>query len=144
MDYLPELELILWCIAGYIWELDLKNTWIGLILCYIEPALRKIPKFHLIYWRANFEERHSFGIVLGASPKLCRNCAFPQNFHTRTLGEISVFYAVWGLKSTWITLLDSDWFYHTLAMDWLNYWKRDAVRKVWKFSWIINNKIAKV
>ena len=27
-------------------------------------------------------------------PKLCRNCAFPQNFHTRKLGEITVFYAV--------------------------------------------------
>ena len=26
--------------------------------------------------------------------KLCRNCAFPQNFHTRKLGEITVFYAV--------------------------------------------------
>ena len=25
--------------------------------------------------------------------KLCRNCAFPQNFHTRKLGEITVFYA---------------------------------------------------
>ena len=27
-------------------------------------------------------------------PKLCGNCAFPQNFHTRKLGKISVFYAV--------------------------------------------------
>ena len=26
--------------------------------------------------------------------KLCGNCAFPQNFHNRELGEISVFYAV--------------------------------------------------
>ena len=26
--------------------------------------------------------------------KICGNCAFPQNFHTRKLGEISVFYAV--------------------------------------------------
>ena len=26
--------------------------------------------------------------------KLCRSCAFFQNFHTRKLGEISVFYAV--------------------------------------------------
>ena len=28
------------------------------------------------------------------SPKLCGNCAFPQNFHTRKLGEISVSKAV--------------------------------------------------
>ena len=27
-------------------------------------------------------------------PKLCGNCAFLQNFHTRKLGEITVFYAV--------------------------------------------------
>ena len=27
-------------------------------------------------------------------PKLCGNCAFPQNFHTRKLGEITVFYDV--------------------------------------------------
>ena len=27
-------------------------------------------------------------------PKLCENCAFPQNFHTRKLGEITVFYAL--------------------------------------------------
>ena len=27
-------------------------------------------------------------------PKLCGNCAFPQNFHTRKLGENTVFYAV--------------------------------------------------
>ena len=25
------------------------------------------------------------------SPKLCENCSFPQNFHTRKLGEITVF-----------------------------------------------------
>ena len=27
-------------------------------------------------------------------PKLCGNCAFAQNFHTRKLGEITVFFAV--------------------------------------------------
>ena len=27
-------------------------------------------------------------------PKLCGNCAFPQNFHTRKLGEITVFFSV--------------------------------------------------
>ena len=28
-------------------------------------------------------------------PKLCGNCAFPQNFHTRKLGEITVFFSVY-------------------------------------------------
>ena len=27
-------------------------------------------------------------------PQLCRNCAFPQNFHTMKLDEILLFYAV--------------------------------------------------
>ena len=27
-------------------------------------------------------------------PKLCENCVFPQNFHTRKLAEITVFFAV--------------------------------------------------
>ena len=31
-------------------------------------------------------------------PKLCGNCAFPQSFHTRKLGEITAFYAV---RRTW-------------------------------------------
>ena len=37
-------------------------------------SMHKIPEFHLIY----------------------RNCAFPQNFYSRILGEISVFYLVFG------------------------------------------------
>ena len=32
-------------------------------------------------------------------PKLYENCAFPQDFHTRKLGETMVFYAV---TSVWI------------------------------------------
>ena len=52
-----------------------------------ETTLRKIPKFHLISWYGNFVERHSF-------PKLFGSCAFPQNFHTEKLGEITVFYGV--------------------------------------------------
>ena len=27
-------------------------------------------------------------------PKLCGNCTFPQNFHTRKLGEITALYVV--------------------------------------------------
>ena len=33
-------------------------------------------------------------------PKLCGNCAFPQNFYTRKLGEITVFFAV-DIKRKW-------------------------------------------
>ena len=38
--------------------------------------------------------KSSFGIISGDRPKLCENCAFPKNFHTRKLGEITVFFAV--------------------------------------------------
>ena len=46
-------------------------------------------------------ELKTFGKVLFLVSKffpdlIGRNCAFPQNFHTRKLGEITVFYAVGG------------------------------------------------
>ena len=31
-------------------------------------------------------------------PKLCGNCAFSQNFYTRKLGKITVFYAVFVMQ----------------------------------------------
>ena len=60
---------------------------------YSKYTLYKMPKFHLIKWSGNFAkvsvefwENHW---------KLCWDCiVFPQNFHIRKLGEISVFYAV--------------------------------------------------
>ena len=39
-------------------------------------------------------ERHSFRIVPGESRKLCGKYVFPKNFHTKKLGEITVFFAV--------------------------------------------------
>ena len=33
-------------------------------------------------------------VYLAIRPKLCRNCAFPKNFHTRKSCEITVFYAI--------------------------------------------------
>ena len=56
-------------------------------------SLHEMPKFHLVSWCRKFEETHSFT----NRPKLCRNHAFPQNFHTRNIeifGEISAFYAL--------------------------------------------------
>ena len=39
-----------------------------------------------IQWEENYETKEF--------SQLCGNCAFPQNFHTKELGEITVFYAV--------------------------------------------------
>ena len=73
-----------------------------LFTCYLKLVAQKANKFvfseyfaHCVKYRS-FAERHSFHIVSGESdhPKLCGNCAFPQNFRTRKLGEITVFYAV--------------------------------------------------
>ena len=50
----------------------------------IKILLRTMPKFHLISCSGNF----------AIGPKLCGNCAFPQNFHTKKVGEITVFYVV--------------------------------------------------
>ena len=41
-------------------------------------------------------------------PKLCRNRAFPQNFHTRKFGEITVFYAVFKIEFgilSWVLII---------------------------------------
>ena len=48
-------------------------------------ALRKIPKFDLIFWCRNIVETNSFAIRL----TLCGNCVFPQNFYIQQIGVIS-------------------------------------------------------
>ena len=55
------------------------EVWDLLLSQFYWLLLRKIKLFHLI--------------------STCGNCAFPQNFHTRKLGEITVFYAVFAFKS---------------------------------------------
>ena len=63
---------------------------------------RTIPKFHLNFWCGIFVGAHSFRRVSIRS-KLCGNCTFPQNFHTRNLGEITVFYAAFAISQTFST-----------------------------------------
>ena len=70
-----------------------KCRWVCGHGCSFLP-LRKIPKFHLISWCINFLEKHSFRRVSRERQKLEANFTFPQNFHTRKLGETSVFYAM--------------------------------------------------
>ena len=53
-------------------------------------VLHKVPKFHPVSWGRNRVETHSFRMIRS---ELCGSCKFPQTFHTRKLGEISVFYA---------------------------------------------------
>ena len=53
--------------------------------------MRTMLKFYLISRCENFVERRSFRRVSG---ELCGNYAFLQNFQTRKLGEIKVFYVV--------------------------------------------------
>ena len=58
------------------------------------PSLHKLPQLHLISWRGNFVARHSFRMVSGDSPETMRKLCLAKNFHTKKLGEITVFYAV--------------------------------------------------
>ena len=47
-------------------------------------------------------------------PKLYGNCAFPQSFHTRILGEVSLFYLVFAplyLVTLWSYYVDQQWKY---------------------------------
>ena len=50
----------------------------------------------LFHGRESFVKREGNEIfdVRVNRPKLCRNCSFPQNFHTRKLGKITVFFPV--------------------------------------------------
>ena len=52
----------------------------------IAKVLRKVVPYYL-------EWNHTLRKIPNC-PKLCGNCAFPQNFHTRKSGEITVFFAL--------------------------------------------------
>ena len=56
-------------------------------------TLRKKTVFHQILWSGNFVKTQ-LALFHANSPIHCGNCAFPQNFHTRKLGEITLFHAV--------------------------------------------------
>ena len=49
-------------------------------------SLHKIPQFELILWKGTV-----FAQFRGIRSKLFENFAFPQNFHTKKLGQITVF-----------------------------------------------------
>ena len=49
-------------------------------------------------------------------PKLCGNCAFPENFYTKKLGEIRVYYAVYGIKMQQL-LSESYWSFQNDAIE---------------------------
>ena len=53
-----------------------------------------LPNFLVWKFFGKVQLSHSFRNHL----KLCRNCAFQQNFYIRKLGEITVFYAVLGIS----------------------------------------------
>ena len=54
------------------------------------------------------------------NPKLCENCAFPQNFHKRKLGEITVFYAVKSSSPYCETWFFQKFFISTTVNEWNN------------------------
>ena len=58
-------------------------------------AQQKIPWFHLVSWCGSFVERDSFSIASVNSPETMQKPCLPQNFHTRKLGEFTLF-SQWG------------------------------------------------
>ena len=103
--------LDLWYCGSSTWQHSLKLTddpgeypW---KYSSLRTALRKILKFHLIYWCGSSES--DFPEIL---QKLC---IFAQNFHTRKLSEISVFCAMQMLR---YLLLDSV-YKKTTTIPWL-------------------------
>ena len=62
-----------------------------------------------------------------ARPKLCGNCVFPQNFHTRKLGKITVFLQ-WNLQSSY-------WRDYFCSYVWYNYFTSYTTQHV-AYTWI--------
>ena len=71
----------------------------------LDLSLRKLHDFRRLWMKRPLQIYHNFTKFPGMEtlwkntvsakfrancPKLCRNCAFPQNFHTKKLGEIMV------------------------------------------------------
>ena len=59
-----------------------------------ELTVPKISKIHLISWGRNFAETPSLCKVLVDSHEFCENCAFPQNFYPRNVGQITVLHTM--------------------------------------------------
>ena len=76
-------------------------------------TLRKKQKFHLISWCGIFVKRHNFRRVSGESPKTMRKLCLSAKFHTKKLGEITVFYAV---------ILNKCWVYNIKIEYWIDTW----------------------
>ena len=55
-------------------------------------SLHKLSKFQLISGCDDFTETHVSPELRADCSKLCKNCVFTQNFQTRKLNEITVFY----------------------------------------------------
>ena len=79
--------LIFFLILAYI--SIIIESYIGSQMNLIFTAKNTVISPNFLVWKfcGKAQFPNSFG-------KLCRNCAFPQNFHTRKLGEITVFSAV--------------------------------------------------
>ena len=76
-------------------------------------------------------ERHSFRIN-------CGNCAFPQNFHTRKLGEITVVCAVVVTYSCYITKKNI-FVIDVFIIEFLSFFKKSSPVNFNLFSTVISN-----
>ena len=89
--------------AKFIWK-HLSRILFPMTLCRSRPATITAkntaisPNFLVWKFCGNTQFPHSFGRIAfqqnfrANCPKLCGNCPFPQNFHTRKLGGITVFF----------------------------------------------------
>ena len=76
-QYVNQIKRVFWCIL----KIDFA-IFFFLAVVFKRIALRRIPKFYLISWCANFVERHSFRRVSGDSPKtLGKLCLFAKCPH---------------------------------------------------------------
>ena len=86
-----------WSVAAKVGYIYAKLDFFSYFLLKINLDLQ--GSSHCVKHR-NFTQFHGVEVLRKGTAihlKLCRNCAFPQNFHTTKLGEIGVFYAVSGI-----------------------------------------------
>ena len=76
----------------FIWKNKILSRYLLHCNNYFFSKERKSLQSDFMVW--TFCGKKQFPHSFGQRPKLCENRAFPQNFHTRKLGEITIFYAV--------------------------------------------------
>ena len=74
-------------------DVRLVTTFVSL-LKKLQRLKAILESYTTIFSSIFFDSPRFYGTFSSIRPKVCGNYAFPQNFHTRNLGETTVFFAL--------------------------------------------------